>query len=33
MGILFFKEPADLLRVGAVALIIAGVVALKFTEA
>ena len=33
LGILFFKEPADLLRVGAVALIIAGVVALKFTEA
>ena len=32
MGILFMKEPADLMRLGAIALIIAGVVSLKFTE-
>lgn len=33
LGILFFKESGDLLRIGAVALIVAGVVALRFTEA
>lgn len=33
LGILFFREPAGLLRIGAVALIVAGVVALRFTEA
>lgn len=33
VGILFFKESAELLRMGAVALILAGVVALRFTEA
>lgn len=32
LGILFFKEPASLLRLGAIALIVAGVVALRFTE-
>lgn len=32
MGILFLKEPADLMRLGALALIIAGVISLKFTE-
>lgn len=32
LGILFLKEPASLLRVGAIALIVAGVVALRFTE-
>lgn len=32
LGILFFKEPASLFRLGAIALIVAGVVALRFTE-
>lgn len=33
LGILFLKEPATLLRLGAIGLIVAGVVALRFTEA
>lgn len=33
LGIVLFKEPAGLLRLGAIALIVAGVVALRFTEA
>ena len=33
LGILFLKEPAGLLRLGAIGLIVAGVVALRFTEA
>ena len=33
LGIVFFEEPAGLLRLGAIALIVAGVVALRFTEA
>lgn len=32
LGILFFGESAGPLRIGAVALIVAGVVALRFTE-
>lgn len=32
LGILFLKEPAGLMRLGALALIIAGVLALRFTE-
>lgn len=33
LGILFLKEPATLLRLGAISLIVAGVVALRFAEA
>lgn len=33
VGIVFFREPASLLRLGAIALIVTGVVALRFTEA
>jgi quaternary ammonium compound-resistance protein SugE len=33
LGILFLKEPAGIFRVGAIALILAGVVALRLTEA
>ncbi len=32
LGILFFKEPAQLLRIVGIALILTGVVALRFTE-
>ena len=32
VGIVFLGEPATLLRFGAIALIVAGVVALRFTE-
>lgn len=32
LGILFLKESAGLMRIGALALIIAGVISLKFTE-
>ncbi len=32
LGILFLKEPAGVMRIGALALIIAGVLALRFTE-
>jgi len=32
MGILFLRESADLMRLGALALIVAGVISLKFTE-
>ena len=33
LGILFLKEPAGILQIGAIALILAGVVALRLTEA
>ncbi len=33
LGILFFREPADLARIVAIALIVIGIVALRFTEA
>ncbi len=33
LGIVFLKEPAGLLRLGAIGLIVAGVVALRLTEA
>ena len=32
LGILFFKEPTYLLRILAIALIVTGVVTLRFTE-
>lgn len=30
-GMIFFKEPADMLRIGCIALILAGVIGLKMT--
>ena len=32
LGVLFLQEPAGLLRLGAIALIVAGVIALRFAE-